>query len=105
MTADHAPASETFTFVCGHCGLTWDVLFRVTSFTGRGGSAGRAYVDERGRVLTTPLARAHCPDCGGRDVRVLAPELAARVHAAEHALHARARVRAPNGPDRAAPRP
>jgi hypothetical protein len=79
-------ASETYTFVCGDCGHTWEALFRVTSFTGPGGSPSRAYIDERGRVLTTPLARADCPGCGGRQVHVLPAELAARARAAEHAV-------------------
>ncbi|MGV9249165.1 hypothetical protein [Streptomyces sp. NPDC003710] len=42
MTADPHSASETFTYVCGDCGRTWDTVFRVVVFADRDGLTSRA---------------------------------------------------------------
>ncbi|MEU6366741.1 hypothetical protein ABZ876_13685 [Streptomyces sp. NPDC046931] len=89
MTADPHSASETFTFVCGDCGRVWDMVFRIVCFTDRAGLTSQAYIDERGRVLRSPPVGAVCPGCGGSRVHALPPGLAARAHAAEHAVHER----------------
>ncbi|MFI9650402.1 hypothetical protein ACIHAA_29555 [Streptomyces sp. NPDC052040] len=87
MTADPHSVSETLTFVCEDCGRLWDAVFRVVFFTDQAGLTSHAYIDERGRVLSSPLADAVCPGCEGAQVRALAPGLAERAHAAEHAVH------------------
>ncbi|AJE39423.1 hypothetical protein [Streptomyces nodosus] len=89
MTADSTSASTTYTFVCGDCGRVWDASFRITLFTDPSGRPSRVYVDERGRVLRSPLDHTVCPSCEGHKVHVLSPDLAARAHAAERAVHRR----------------
>ncbi|GAA3043499.1 hypothetical protein [Streptomyces glomeratus] len=89
MTADPHSVSESFTYVCGDCGRTWDTVFRVVVFADRDGLTSQAYIDERGRVLKSPSAAAVCPGCGGSRVHALPPGLAARAHAAERAVHER----------------
>ncbi|MGW0631926.1 hypothetical protein [Streptomyces sp. NPDC002758] len=65
---------ETFVFECRDCGHGWQVRFQTVFFTDPTGLNTQEYVDEAGRAMRSPLTDAVCPRCGGRRVRVSAPE-------------------------------
>ncbi|MFJ3230712.1 hypothetical protein [Streptomyces sp. NPDC086787] len=69
---------ETFVFVCARCGYMWQEEFQVVFFTDPVSLDTQEYVDEAGRAMRSPLSDAVCERCGGRNVRVTTPELAAR---------------------------
>ncbi|MFJ5173195.1 hypothetical protein ACIP68_05025 [Streptomyces griseoviridis] len=88
MTEQPHEVPETFTFVCGSCGQSWEATFRLLFFTdplAPTGGATQEYVDEAGRSVRSPLTDAVCPRCGGRRVRVLETDRAEREARAEQA--------------------
>ncbi|MFD3839030.1 hypothetical protein ACFWWC_22645 [Streptomyces sp. NPDC058642] len=85
MTPEPRSVPETFAFVCGDCGHTWEAAFQVMFFTDPLDASGlttQEYVDEAGKAIRSPLADAVCPRCGRRKVRVL------EAGHTEHARHA-----------------
>ncbi|WP_406333400.1 hypothetical protein [Streptomyces sp. NBC_00203] len=79
--------TETFAFMCGNCGESWEQTFEVVFLPDPAALNPQEYVDEDGKAMRSPLADAVCRVCGSRRVRVMAPDLAERAKAAEDAEH------------------